>query len=389
MITDHSALGNALGYVYQFDRATHRLFQSGVDVIEVGIEYLDDVSIHKTNDSKIHEQDKSTVKTGSPLSDRSVALWKTMHIWAELVLSDSTVLNNTEFHLVTNGTLTNKCLAQRINDTSKEKCSKNVCNEIRQMISTLRKDLVPFGRTLDKLDDVLLMKLLTKISVLDNKCSQFGGSLEEIQAIRGFDYGIKKSLFDQMSGWVKRKIIELAQAGMQPRILREEFDREFKGLVKKITVARLSAMVAPYNPGVDVSDYESHGFVKQLDWINVDDDLIREAILDYIQAQDTRVIWTDNNAVSESTLLLYQTELKKIWRTEKRRAYRQPYETDELKGEECLDLTMEQNSYIHGEPMPKTITSGNFHTLAHFDEEKDPDIGWHPQFKSLLKGLTE
>lgn len=389
MTTDHSASGQALGYIYQFDRATYRLFQSGVDVIEIGIEDIDDVSVHKTDGKGIHEQDKSTVNKGSPLSDRSVALWKTLHIWAELVLLDSTILNNVEFHLVTNGTLSKKCLARNINDASDEMSSKVVCDELRSMITTLREDLVPYGSTLSKLDDKLLREMLAKISVFDNMCSKFGGELEEIQAIRVFEPEIKVSLFDQMGGWVKRKIRELVQTGKQPRIKREDFDKELRGLVRRVSVARLSAIVAPFDSNVDISNYESHGFVKQLDWIDMDEDSIREAILDYIHAQDTRIIWTDKNAVSETALLLYQRDLKKSWETARRRAHRQPLETDELKGQECLDLTLEKESYIHNEIMPKTITCGNFHALAHFLEKQEPAIGWHPQFKSLSKGISE
>ncbi|MFD2616534.1 ABC-three component system protein [Terrilactibacillus laevilacticus] len=389
MAIDHSASGQALGYMYQFDRATYRLFQSEVDVIEIGIEDIDDVSIHKVSGKEIHEQDKSTVNTGSPLSDRSVALWKTLHIWAELVVKNPTILNNVEFHLVTNGTLSKKCLARSINDTVDEKSSKVVCDELRIMITTLREDLVPYGSTLSKLSNKLLRDMLTKISVFDNMCPKFGGNLEEIQAIRVFDPEIKVSLFDQMGGWVKRKIRELVQTGHQPRIRREDFDKELKGLVRRVSVARLSALVVPFDSNVDISKYESHGFVKQLDWINIDEDSIKEAILDYIHAQDTRIIWTDKNVVSETALTLYERDLKKSWATARRRALRQSLETDELKGQECLDLTVEQDSYIHNEILPKTITCGNFHALAHFTEKQEPAIGWHPQFKSLSKGISE
>ncbi|MED2977933.1 hypothetical protein P4284_14660 [Bacillus swezeyi] len=389
MATDHTASGQALGYMYQFDRATYRLFQSEVDVIEIGVEDIDDVSIHKVSGKEIYEQDKSTVNTGSPLSDRSVALWKTLHIWTELVLSDPTILNNVEFHLVTNGALSKKCLARSINDAVDEKSSKVVCDDLRNIITTLREDLVPYGSTLKKLSDQLLKKMLVKVLVFDNMCPKFGGNLEEIQAIRVFEPEIKVSLFDQMGGWVKRKIRELVQAGHQPRIRREDFDKELRGLVRRVSVARLSALVVPFDLNVDISEYESHGFVKQLDWISIDEDSIREAILDYIHAQRTRIKWTDNNAVSETALTLYERDLKKSWATAQRRALRQSLETEELKGQECLDLTLEQDSYIHNEIMPKTITCGNFHVLAHFLEKQEPVIGWHPQFKSLSKGISE
>ncbi|MBB6695947.1 hypothetical protein H7B90_31615 [Cohnella xylanilytica] len=386
MTTDHSASGQALGYVYQFDRATYRLFQSGVDVVEIGVEDIDDVSVHLNSGNEIREQDKSTVNSGSPLSDRSVALWKTLHIWAELIKGNLTVLKSSEFHLVTNGTLSANCLARRINGATEKKSAKAVCDELLSMIPTLRDDLVPFGKTLSKLSDDQLNSLILKVSVFDKMSSKFGGNLEELQALRVFEPGMKVGLFDQMNGWVKRKIRELVERGEQPRIARADFDKELQGLFRKVTVARLSAIIEPFDMDVDISEYESHGFVKQLDWINVDEDLIREAILNYLHAQDTRIKWSDNNAVSETTLLQYEKDLKKSWETASRRAYRQPFPTDELKGQECLDLTLEQNTFIHNEIMPKSISCGNFHALAHFTEEQEPVIGWHPGFKSLSKG---
>lgn len=386
MSTDHSASGQALGYVYQFDRATYRLFQSGVDVVEIGIEDIDDVSVHFDDGNEIREQNKSTVNAGSPLSDRSVALWKTLHIWAETVLGTPSVLSNTEFHFATNGSLSTTCLARQIHEANDADSAKVICDKLRGMIPTLRNDLVPFGETLSKLSDEQLRSMIIKVSVFDKMSSRFGGNLEDLQALRIFEPGMKVGLFDQMNGWVRRKIRELVERRRQPRITRADFDKELQGLFRKVTVARLSAIIEPFDINVDVSKYESHGFVQQLDWINVDEDVIREAILNYLHAQDARIKWSDNNAVSETTLMLYEKDLKKCWETASRRAYRQPFPSDELKGQECLDLTLEQNTYIHNEIMPKSISCGNFHALAHFTEEQEPIIGWHPSFKFLSKG---
>lgn len=385
MSTDHSASSQALGYVYQFDRATYRLFQSGVDVLEIGIEDIDDVSVH-LDSGVILEQDKSTVNSGSPLSDRSVALWKTLHIWAEMILDAPSIIDTTEFHLATNGSLSAKCLARRINEATDKESTKVICRELRDMIPTLREDLVPFGKTLSILSDEQLCNLIIKISVFDKLSAKFGGNIEELQALRVFELGMKVGLFDQMNGWVKRKIRELVETGKQPRITRADFDKELQGLFRKVTVARLSAIIEPFDMDVDISQYESHGFVKQLDWISVNEDVIREAILDFLHAQDTRLKWSDNNVVSETALQQYEKDLKKCWETASRRAYRQHFPTDELKGQECLDLTLEQNTFIHNEIMPKSISCGNFHTLAHFIDDQEPVIGWHPNFENFSKG---
>ncbi|SFL00271.1 ABC-three component system protein [Brevibacillus centrosporus] len=389
MSTDHSASGQALGYVFQFDRATYRLFQSGVDVVEIGVEDIDDVSVHFNNGNEVREQNKSTVNSGSPLSDRSVALWKTLHIWAESILATPSLLDTSEYHLVTNGSLSDKCIARRIDDATDEESAKVICDELRGMIPTLRDDLVPFGKTLSNLSDENLRSMIKKVSVFDKTSPRFGGNLEELQALRVFEAGMKVGLFDQMNGWVKRKIRELVEKGQQPRIIRDEFDKELQGLFRKVTVARLSAIIEPFDMNVDIFQYKSHGFVQQLDWINMDEDVIREAILNFLHAQDTRMKWSDSNAVSETTLIQYEKDLKKCWETASRRAYRQPFPTDEIKGQECLDLTLEQNTYIHNEIMPKSISCGNFHALAHFIEEQGPIIGWHPKFKFLAKGRSK
>jgi len=152
----------------------------------------------------------------------------------------------------------------------------------------------------------------------------------------------------------------------------------------------LSAIIEPFDmKNVDISEYGAHGFVQQLDWINVDEDVIREAILDYVYAEDTRIKWSDTNAVSETTLLLYEQDLTKCWKTASRRAYRNSLPSDELKGQECLDLTLEHDTYIHNHIMPKSFSCGNFHALAHFGEGQEPVIGWHPHFKGLSKGRSK
>ncbi|UUZ93354.1 hypothetical protein LJK87_00690 [Paenibacillus sp. P25] len=233
MTTDHSASGQALGYVYQFDRATYRLFQSGVDVVEVGVEDIDDVSVHYGSGKEIREQDKSTVNSGSPLSDRSVALWKTLHIWAELILCTPSIIDTTEFHIATNGLISTKCLARRINEATDKESAKVVCSELRQIIPTLRDDLVSFGTTIGKLSDKQLKALIIKISVFDKMSSQYGGNLEDLQALRFFESGMKVGLFDRMNGWVKGKSEYKLKPDNNPESLEKTLIKSFRDYTER------------------------------------------------------------------------------------------------------------------------------------------------------------
>jgi len=99
--SDHTAVGQALGYAYQFERATYHLLRADNAVVSVAVEHIDDVSVNRVDGTSIREQDKATIRGGRPLTDRSVALWKTISIWADAIHSDPEILRATEFHLVT------------------------------------------------------------------------------------------------------------------------------------------------------------------------------------------------------------------------------------------------------------------------------------------------
>jgi hypothetical protein len=78
------------------------------------VEHVDDVSVHRADGTSVREQDKATVTARRPLTDHSVALWKTLAIWAEQVKADSTLIAVTEFHLVTNADVAPDSVAARI-----------------------------------------------------------------------------------------------------------------------------------------------------------------------------------------------------------------------------------------------------------------------------------
>ena len=67
--TIHTAVGQALGFVYQFERATYRLLAADENVVAIGVEHVDDVSVHHADGSSTREQDKATIR------DATAAFW--------------------------------------------------------------------------------------------------------------------------------------------------------------------------------------------------------------------------------------------------------------------------------------------------------------------------
>ena len=386
--SEHTAVGQALGYVYQFDRATYRLLESDSAVVSVGLEHIDDVSVHRVDSTSIREQDKATtVDDGRPLTDRSVALWKTLAIWADAILADPAILGSTEFHLVTNGEVAPDSLAARIHAAETAVEADSVANELLTMAPRLRQDLLPYAEKVRALAH-LLSTFVGKVFVLDRVSATFGGNLQQLPSLRLLGSVQRTAVFDNAAGWVRRTVLEQARQGKPTLLDRAAFDREIKALFRRVAVAPLAAVFETDDSAIDPGNYRSHGFFQQLDWIDTDSGFVRDCVIHYVQARVARVKWTDADAVSEASLRAYEEDLKTRWKLHVRRQSQRSYPSAIAQGQERLTDTLSEDSVLDGQIMPKAITCGSFHALANFEAANEPQIGWHPDFEKLAKAAT-
>lgn len=381
----HSAPGQALGYLYQFERATYRLLCAGVDVVEVGIEDVDDVSEHRTDGSEVREQDKSTVREASPLGDRSEALWKTLSIWVQAASEDPQILERSEFHLVTNGRVRSESLARAIGEAKDSERAAQVAEQVVELGRRLRRDLAGYGETVASAAIPVLTKLIQKIYVFDNVSPKFGGDLERIPTLMYFTNEARVAIFDQACGWVWRRVRECVEAGRPPRISREEFTREMRAIIRRVVMTPLQVLISRPATDPDVSEFRAYGFVRQLDWIDLGEHEVRAAIVQYVTAEDARMKWCDSDVVSEEALMAYEDDLVERWRLVFNRVKRAGAPDEIKKGQECFDRSMEIDSYLSNEAMPKVITCGCLHFLANFSPPELPRLGWHPRFEDLAR----
>lgn len=383
--SDHIAIGQALGYVFQFDRATYRLLESDNSVVSVGIEHVDDVSIHRVDRSSIREQDKTTIANAGPLSDRSVALWKSLSNWADVVLDNPEALHFTEFHLVTNGKMHPSSLAARIHAAKTDSEMSAVATELLVMVEGLREDLQPFANRVRKLSPRLLAAFVGRIFVFDNVAAPFGGKLESLQSLRLLGELQRTAVFDHAAGWVRRTALAAAQKSEPTLIDRKAFDREIKSLFRRVAVAPLAVVFETPDSSLDPADYTSHGFFQQLDWIDTEPNFVRDCVIHYVKARVARVKWTDADAVSEASLREYEEDLKTRWKLHVRKQTLRSFPSPVVQGQDRLIETLSEETVLDGQPMPKAITCGSFHALADFDTKTDPQIGWHPEFEKMAK----
>jgi hypothetical protein len=383
--SDHTVIGQALGYVYQFERATYRLLQADNTVLSVAIEHIDDVSIHRSDGTSVREQDKTTIRGVRPLTDQSVALWKTLGIWIEAVLSDPDLLTSTEFHLVTNGEVSANSLAARIHAAKAPSEMVAIAIELLQRATNLRQDLQPLAAIILRISASQLADLVGRTYVFDKVSAQFGGDLEQLQVLHLFGKLQRIAIFDNAMGWVRRTVLAAAEKAEPTVIDRAAFDHEVRALVRRVAVAPLAMVFEPQDSNVDPANYRSHGFFQQLDWIDTDSDFLRNCVIHYVQARAARMKWTDSDDVSEASIIAYEEDLKMRWSLQVRRQSLRTYGSASIQGQERLYDTLSEDTFLDGQPMPKALTCGSFHALADFDSKRDPDIGWHPEFEHMAK----
>lgn len=313
---------------------------------------------------------------------------RTLSIWADHVKGNPATLRSTEFHLVTNGEVANGSLAGRIHVALNQGDAEAVADEVLAASLSVRDDLMQFGETLRAAGRSLLADLISRISVQDRVAIAFGGNLDQLPSLRYFSPLQRQAVFNNASGWVRRRVLEAAQKGMPTTIERTAFDQEVRALLRHASVAPLAMLFDTPSTELDPSRYSSYGFFQQLDWVDTDPGMVRDCVIHYAQARHTRAKWAETDAVSESALHSYEDELRFRWALLSGQQTRRTYSSPVLQGQELLGQTLSEDTALQGQQMPKAFTCGSFHTLADFDQKREPIIGWHPGFKEKAKGST-
>lgn len=66
----------------------------------VSVEKLDDVAVETIDGGVIAEQLKSITSDGNPVTDKSIAFWKTLYNWFNYIKSGILLVNKTRFRMV-------------------------------------------------------------------------------------------------------------------------------------------------------------------------------------------------------------------------------------------------------------------------------------------------
>ncbi|QEM12376.1 ABC-three component system protein [Mucilaginibacter rubeus] len=380
----HSAPGPMLGYLFQIERALLWLSTS-TEKGYIAIETDDDLVINLKNNKNLgiyYEQDKSAAMSNrNPFSNKSLDLWKTLHIWVMNINNSTIDLDSSQFLLVTNKVV-GTCLIKSIvslkdNDTEFQ-------NKITELLnngkSSATQEIKDYALEVEALDATTRTKLFKNIVVLDlnyvHDRSQFKSFVKDnLHVSNSVPFN---SMYKDLLGWLTDLIIEKWINNEQAIISGEELNTYFNDMLVRYMSKPFIERAKDVLPVQDSlrALHKKDNFVKQLDWIDMEEQDILKAIDDFLRARWERVRFAkEGNIPSKKDFISMDDDLFERWENLQKPIKRSCSDDIERKnkGYELYWAVMNHKAKLANYDTEQSYTTkGAYHLMAN-----EFRLGWH------------
>lgn len=376
-----NAAGQYLGYALQPVRLFYHLLNCPEDAY-VGLEHHDDVSIHYSDGTTLVEQCKSATK-GNPISDWSIDLWKTFHLWLENINAGVYDASTSQFNLYVTPIKFGK-FAQQLSDLSHDKEIKTLLDQIKKE----RKLKKSSSKCAEYLDDIfnadveLICTIIRnfKLITIDSDplspiYNHLDATVSKETAEKACSYGI---------GDAMNRIEKSIKNGDKSLISAMEFRNSFRTFVRKYdpTSVLHSLSDKPEDEIVKSTLSSAPPFVRQLRLIDADIETTTRAASDYLRSSADRTKWAAQGIIFEDSIDEYNDKIC---------ARVQNLKTDiEITFEHLPPSRQGKLLYSRCCSSPDTPLQGRVTPLYYLggalnDLANRTAIGWHPDYKNLLQ----
>lgn len=387
------------GYLLQVKHMLYELIS--VDDRVVSVEKLDDVAV-EIDGKVIAEQVKSVTSANNPIAERSSVFWKTLYNWCTYIedgsLSSKAVLR---FVVVSNGTVTPGSIQESFkNAHSDVEAQKALADAKTAILGTLLDDptvdiyaalpdsyrdymryLFDDGRAKIVCDIIKAMEIEIHNDTYDDELlKRF--SNQTIPA----EYA--DLLLTDMLGWVTRTVESFTKNNKPAYIAAKDYREALKVQIRASDAKAILRAVSQVPSNAEQSDEVERldTYIRQLKLIEVDDTTLYEAASDFLRTKVDKIEWAKRGIVNAQSFDDYHDALCRTWKNRKQLMGLQ-YGTDPIACGKAVYFNCRVDSgqqKLQGVETPPFFGSGSLHSLAN-DPVDAPRIGWHPQYKDLLK----
>lgn len=350
------------------------------------LEVFADVGVEKLDGTKIAEESKSNLAT-NPLTDRSVAFWKSIRNWVEAIANGSLVASTTHFHLFVT-TATPGIIAQSFHDAGS-------IDDARKAFAKAKTDLKWTGTNLSDYAEDLRPHLQVVFTAFPDMVAEMIARFQILNGLGDAHDRVRPMMLQELvsedacddvvkwaHGWVKERVDRLLNAKKLVRITRQEFHDALLNYVRVNDRATMLRSIAGVPSHEEItSELSLRVYVRQARLISLDEDTVLEAVNDFLAASVDRTAWADDGYISEADVKAYSKDLTSTWKHKRGSTLvGHKDKSNQDKGKILYHDCMQVTAGLQGLATPAHFCRGSLHALA-----DDQTIGWHPDYGAELK----
>jgi hypothetical protein len=397
-VDDHSAIDAALGFYYQSLYGLLAIVKAVEDDATVCLERLDDVEIALNGRSLLVQLKHSLSKKPAGVSLASVALWKTLRAWIDVLPKVS--VDDTRFQLVTvaplpPGSVLAPLLDEKASRTGLLKIleaeAQRVVNEHSAAKQNGKSPLphverIPGCSAYLALPEMIREKLLSRATI-----QPAANDINKIQrditnALTNFPPDQREAISRRLMEWWDLQIVYSFCAKRERFITRLEV---LQRLLEMAGELARDELLADFQFEVPPDDHSPPSMIAtQLQLVNCTKSEIRSAQREEWKARSQRHKWMTDRADMAGRVHRYDEYLVQEWRDRHEPMAEQHQATPESEKRAAgLEVFRWSFSQAHQEvdPFAKNWSAsyyvrGSYQVLA-----VEQSVGWHPDYVSLLK----
>lgn len=396
--TSHAAEGSALGFWYQSLYALLILLEQVSDDAAVGIEQLDDITLKADGRDLLYQLKHSITAKPSPVGIKSRSLWRTIKVWIDVLPNVS--LAETSLHLVTVGGIVRKDPLKALADAdnNREALANAMAEEAQRVLDERAKakadgkSPLPYSDRKDgckaflSLPPMMQLNLIRRITLrVDSPTvGEIEGKIEG--CLKLLPAGQRALVARKLIEWWDRQIVYSLCNKRERVIARPEVQAQISEIVGELDQGKLSA---DYETLKKPLDYQPNGMLtRQIALVKGGNADIDKAIREEWRARAQRARWATENPALASKIHDYDAVLAEYWSDRHAQMVEECGDFEEdgkcKSGLELLRWT-HNDAPMAVRPIQEGFGAayyvrGSYQVLA-----IDLEVGWHPDFKNLLK----
>jgi hypothetical protein len=398
---DHSAIDSALGFYYQSLYGLLVILQTVNDDAAVCLERLDDVEIAINGQSLYFQLKHSLSKKPAGISLASVALWKTLKAWIDVLPKIS--LDDTRFQLVTVAPLSPTSILMPLLDEKASRTgllklleaeAQRVVNEHSTAKQNGKSPLphierLPGCSAYLSLPNVTREKLLSKVTIQPAASDINKIQCDITNALTNFPPDQREAISQRLIEWWDLQIV-YSFCGKRERFINrlEVLER----LLELASELERKELLADFSFEFPPDNHSPPSMITtQLQLVNCTKAEIQSAQQEEWKARSQRHKWMTERADMAVRIDRYDGYLVQEWRYRHEPMVEQnqsaPEEKKRAAGLEVFRWSFTQaNQQV--DPFAKNWSAsyyvrGSYQVLA-----VEMRVGWHPDFETLLKGSS-